>query len=184
MKHALLSNLFSRSLLSRFILIPVFLTLFGLSSMGHAVEKSIQTEAEQLKKEVIDLNRELFKLEEELLFPTNTQFTIFLSVDPKSRFVVDSVEVQLDGKMATSYLYRESETIALAKGGVQRLYVGNLASGPHKIIANLNGQGSNKRYFKRNKIFTFDKDNKAKYIELIITESGVTAEPVFKIKEW
>ena len=43
--------------------------------------KSLDQEVQALKKEVLDLNRELFVLEEDLLFPANTQVAVFVSMD-------------------------------------------------------------------------------------------------------
>src|ERR1700745_3428641 len=58
-----------------------------------------------LKKDVVDLNRDLFILEEELLFPANTQVAVFLSVDVGNFFALDSVQLKLDQKEVINYLY-------------------------------------------------------------------------------
>ena len=42
--------------------------------------KSVDQDVQSLKKQLIDLNRDLFKLEEELLYPASTQVAVFLSV--------------------------------------------------------------------------------------------------------
>ena len=94
-----------------------------------------------LKKEVLDLNRELFVLEEELLFPANTQVAVFVSMDVGEFFALDSVTLKLDNKEVANYLYTEREAQALLKGGVHRVYIGNLKAGEHELIALFTGPG-------------------------------------------
>ena len=56
----------------------LFMTGVGLST-ANAAEQSIQAKAQKLKSEVVELNRALFELEEELLYPADTQVALFLS---------------------------------------------------------------------------------------------------------
>ena len=91
--------------------------------------RALDEEIQGLKKDVVDLNRDLFVLEEELLFPANTQVAVFLSMDVGEFFALDSVELHVDDKQVTNYLYTPREAEALLKGGVQRLYLGNLRPG-------------------------------------------------------
>lgn len=137
-----------------------------------------------LKQEIIDLNRQLYQFEEDLLHPVNTQIAIFLGLAPDTRFVLDSIELQLDNTLISSYLYQEKEISALKAGGIQKLYVGSLADGKHKLTASFNGQGSSSRYFRRKKAMTFVKEQKAKYIQLIVSEDKRTGDPLFKVKQW
>src|SRR5688500_8165969 len=73
--------------------------------------KNLDQEVQALKKEVVDLNKDLFMLEEELLFPANTQIAVFLSMDVGDFFALDSVTLKIDDKEVTNYLYtgREAE---------------------------------------------------------------------------
>src|SRR5690606_20604191 len=88
--------------------------------------RTLDEEVQHLKKLAVDLNRDLFLLEEELLFPSSTQVAVFVSMDVGEFFALDSVELELDGKNVASYLYTEREIDALHRGGVQRLYTGNV----------------------------------------------------------
>lgn len=159
------------------------LLLMIYCSVAFSAEQSIQAAAQKLKTEVIELNRALFKLEEELLYPADTQIALFLSLQTKNKFLLDSVEIKIDGQIATTYLYTDSEIKALEKGGIQRLYLGNISSGPHKVTAVFNGQGLNDHYFRREKTFSFEKSNRSKFIEMALSDSqGI--EPEFKFTEW
>lgn len=146
--------------------------------------KSLDQEVQSLKKEVLDLNRELFVLEEELLFPANTQVAIFVSMDVGEFFALDSVTLKLDNKEVANYLYTEREAQALLKGGVHRVYIGNLKAGEHELIALFTGQGPHARDYRRGATVKLEKGVGAKYIELKISDRASKAQPEFVVKQW
>ena len=55
--------------------------------------RQLDQDVQSLKKEVLDLNRDLFLLEEELLFPANSQVAFFISMDVGEYFELDSVSI-------------------------------------------------------------------------------------------
>ena len=119
--------------------------------------RGLDEEIQGLKKEVIDLNRELFMLEEELLFPANTQVAVFISMDVGEFFALDSVQLKIDQKEVANYLYTEREAQALLKGGVHRVYIGNLKAGEHELVALFTGQGPNVRDYRRGATIKLEK---------------------------
>ncbi len=145
---------------------------------------AIVLEAEKIKQEIIQINQDLYRFQEALLYPANTQLAIFLSYADNSAFVLDSIEISLDGQLVSSALYGDSEIEALKKGGIQRVFLGSLSDGKHKLSMQFNGQGRNDRYFRRKKILSFVKEEKARYIQLIVSDNNSTGEPVFKVKQW
>lgn len=144
----------------------------------------LSDQVEDLKQSVLDLNRDLLILEEELLFPANTQIAVFLSMDVGEFFQLDSVKLLIDNKMVASELYTPHQTDALFRGGVQRLYVGNLRNGSHEVTAFFTGIGPEGREYKRGSTVTVDKDLGPKMLELRIVDSTKKLQPVFDIKEW
>ncbi len=146
--------------------------------------RGLDQDIQGLKKDVVDLNRDLFILEEELLFPANTQVAVFLSMDVGDFFALDSVQLKVDQKEVINYLYTPREVEALLKGGVQRLYVGNLKVGSHELVAFFNGKGPNDRPYKRGASIHFEKGVGAKYLELKIDDRQRKLEPEFEIKDW
>ena len=106
--------------------------------------RSLDQEVQALKKEVVELNKDLFVLEEELLFPANTQVAVFVSLDVGSFFAVDSVTLKIDDKEVANYLYTARESDALMRGGVHRMYLGNLKVGKHQLVAKYKGSSSAK----------------------------------------
>jgi hypothetical protein len=146
--------------------------------------RGLDQQVQGLKKDVVDLNRDLFILEEELLFPANTQVAVFLAVDVGEFFALDSVQLRIDDKEVINYLYTPRELQALLKGGVQRLYVGNLKVGKHELVAYFNGKGPNDRPYKRGASIGFTKGVGAKYLELKIDDRQQKLQPEFEIKDW
>jgi hypothetical protein len=146
--------------------------------------KSLDQDVQGLKKEVLDLNRELFTLEEELLFPANTQIAVFVSMDVGVFFSLDTLTLKVDNKEVASYLYTEREAEALLKGGVQRVYIGNLKVGNHELVAFFTGKGPNVRDYKRGTSLQFEKGVGAKYLELKISDKQRKEQPEFVVKEW
>ena len=146
--------------------------------------KSLDTRIQSLKQEAMDLNRDLLVLEEELLFPASTQVAVFVSVDIGTLFDLDSVQLKLDGTVVTNYLYTEREAQALHRGGVQRLYMGNLKTGKHELVAVFSGKGPRWRDYRRGATLTFDKGTDPKYIELQIRDETRGQQPEFRVKEW
>jgi hypothetical protein len=139
---------------------------------------------QDVKSDVIKLNRDLLVLEEELLFPANTQVALFVSMDVGKLFSLDSVQIKLDDKVVSSYLYTPLEVAALHRGGVQRIYVGNLRAGTHELVAFFTGQGPHVRDYKRGATIKFDKGTDPKYIELQIKDSTGKLQPEFDVKVW
>jgi hypothetical protein len=146
--------------------------------------KTLDQEVQGLKKDVVDLNKDLFVLEEELLFPANTQVAVFLSMDVGTFFGLDSVTVKIDNKEVTNYLYTAREADALLKGGVHRLYLGNLKVGKHELVAFFTGKGPVERDYRRGAVLNFDKGVGAKYLELKITDKVPKHQPEFLVKDW
>ena len=146
--------------------------------------KTLDQEVQGLKKDVIDLNKDLFVLEEELLFPANTQVALYVSMDVGTFFALDSVTIKIDNKEVKNYLYTAREADALLKGGVQQIYLGNLKVGKHELVAFFTGKGPVDRDYKRGATISFDKGVGAKYLELKITDRVAKHQPEFTIKDW
>ena len=153
-------------------------------SAAPANAASLDDRIQDAKADVIRLNRDLMVLEEELLFPANTQVAIFVSMDVGKMFSLDSVRVKLDDKEVAAYLYTPAEVQALHRGGVQRLYVGNVKAGTHELVAFFTGKGPHDRDYKRGATIKLEKSTEPKYIELQIKDSTGKLQPEFEVKVW
>ena len=150
-----------------------------------AAERSVlDAEVQELRREVVDLNRDLFMLEEDLLFPASTQIAVFVSMDVGTFFALDSVQIKVDDKEVANYLYTARELEALRRGGVHRIWLGNLKAGEHEIVAFFTGQGTHERDYKRGATLTVEKGVGAKYVELKISDRLRKLQPEFVVRVW
>ncbi|MEJ2397888.1 MAG: AraC family transcriptional regulator [Gammaproteobacteria bacterium] len=168
--------------------VSLFMTLMLFATFTQAADKktvtTMDTRIQDLKKQVLDLNRDLFLLEQDLLFPANTQFSVFVSMDSGMTFNLDSVQLKIDGAVVGNHLYTQREINALRRGGVQRFYIGNLTSGEHDLVAFFVGKGPHDRDYKRGTTLKIIKGPAAQFVELKITDSQSKLQPEFKAKVW
>jgi hypothetical protein len=176
--------------ISQLGVIGLCLVLAGMAQADEAAApadesaRSLDHDVQALKKDVLDLNRDLFILEEELLFPANTQVAVFLSMDIGALFALDSVQLKIDDREVANYLYTEREADALLRGGVHRVYLGNLRAGEHELVAFFTGKGPHDRDYRRGTTLAFEKGLGAKYLELKISDKVSGLKPEFLVKEW
>lgn len=167
---------------------PAFEPDGGASLAAAAAEeegfRNLDEDIQDLKQEVLDLNRDLFLLEEELLFPANTQVALFISMDIGDYFGLDSVQVKLNDKEVANYLYTKREVDALIRGGVHRIFLGNLKVGEHELVAFFTGQGPAGRDYRRGASLVVEKGIGPKYVELQISDRELKQQPEFYVKEW
>ena len=169
--------------------VAVSMPAFADDAAGTAAEapvdrSALDAEVQSLRREVVDLNRDLFMLEEDLLFPASTQVAVFVSMDVGTFFALDSVQLKVDDKEVANYLYTEREQEALKRGGVQRLWLGNLKAGEHEVTAFFTGQGPHARDYKRGTTLKVEKGVGAKYLELRISDKASKLQPEFVVKVW
>ena len=161
----------------------IFMPHWGWAEELPAVEAE-QPSVEAVKQRTLQLNRDLLILEEELLYPASSQIAVFVSMDVGEFFQLDAIKLKVNDQLVGSHLYTERQTNALYKGGIQRLYLGNLKSGSHEISAFFTGQGPAGRDYKRGATVTVEKSRQPILLELRIVDSEMKLQPVFDIKEW
>lgn len=145
---------------------------------------SLDQQVQDLKTEVLELNRDLFVLQEELLFPANTQVAVFVSIDVGTFLELDSVQLSLDGKEVANYLYTEREAEALLDGGVHQLYLGNLKVGTHELVAVFTGTGPQERDYRRGTTLALEKGIGARFVELRVSDQKRLQQPEFLVRVW
>ena len=156
----------------------------AFTAPAESVQKlAVTPEVENLKVSVLNLNRDLLILEEELLYPPSNQVAIYLSMDIGQFFDLDAVKLEIDNKLVASELYTDKQINALFRGGVQRLYIGNLKTGVHEISAFFTGRGPQQNYQRGAKLM-INKAQTPLVLELKIMDSSVQLQPTFEIKEW
>ena len=149
-----------------------------------ALVNKVSKEIQSLKKDVVGLNRDLRMIEEALLFPSSTRYTVFLSLDSGQFFTLESVKLKIDKKLVTSHIYSNRQRNALSRGGIQKLHVTNLSEGKHSATAFFTGLGPNGRPYKRATTTEFEKGRGSQFLELTVSDNELAKEPIFAVKQW
>ena len=169
------------------ILFLLFISFLSLSAVAAEVSKEqikgLDEQVQDIKKDVLELTSELSLLEEKLLFPSNTQVSLFVSLSGDKDFILDSVQIKMDNKVVAHYLYTFKELEALKAGGVQRIYTGNIKTGEHVLVASFIGRGKSGNEYQRSENFTVTKAVGPKFVEIQITGSSASDQTV-SFKDW
>jgi len=174
----------------RRIVWTVLLALLGAvaGAPGAAQEASRQQmqgldeQVQEIKSDVLSIAAELRRLEERLLYPSNTQVAVFVSLGEGETFRLDSVQIQIDGEPAAHHIYSFKELEALQKGGVQRIYTGNVATGEHRLSVAVAGKTTSGSDFSAAEAFTFSKEAEPKLVG--ITLAGGSGDASIELGAW
>jgi hypothetical protein len=144
--------------------------------------RGLDEQVQEVKSDVLDIAQELNRLEEKLLYPSGTQVTIFVSLAKGDQLRLDAVRLQIDGQLVAHHIYSAKELEALRKGGVQRIYMGNITTGPHQLEVLVDGKAEGGADFTRTERFTVRKEVKPKLVGL--TLAGPSGSTPIALGEW
>jgi len=145
--------------------------------------RGLDEQIQEIKSDALRMSAELSQLEEKLLYPSGTQVAIFVAVAKGDTMRLDAVRLQIDGQLVAHYIYSAKELQALRKGGVQRIYVGNVATGDHKLDVLVDGKLEGGADFSRTGEFTFRKEVKPKLVGLTVAGPRSGNTPI-ALGEW
>ncbi|MBE9559971.1 MAG: hypothetical protein IMF15_04240 [Proteobacteria bacterium] len=145
--------------------------------------KGLDEQVQDIKKDVLELTSELSRLEEKLLFPSNTQVSLFVAVNGDKGFVLDSMQIKMDNKVVAQHLYTFKEVEALRAGGVQRIYTGNIKTGDHQLVASFIGRTKSGNEYQRSENFKVTKAVGPKFVEIQISGSSASDQTI-SFKDW
>ncbi len=165
-------------------LMPGLLAVWSCGVGAADDSRSVAGQLEDLKRQVIEFNRDLVVLEEDLLFPATTRIAVFLSLDTGQFLHLDSIKLKIDGEVVATHSYTETQIRALQRGGMQRLYTGNLHDGVHQFTVFAEGLGPNQRKYKKAASLDVEKDSDIKSLEIRIRDASADYEPEVRIVEW
>ncbi|HEX9626630.1 MAG TPA: hypothetical protein VGA00_06805 [Acidiferrobacterales bacterium] len=174
----------------RFIAATVVMVLAAAASPSGWAEKvskeqikGLDEQVQEIKTDALGIAAELGRLEEKLLYPSNTQLSVFIGLAPKSKFRLDAVEIQIDGKAVAHYLYAHKELEALQGGGVQRIYTGNMTQGEHALLVSYSGKSAGGGDLRQSASFRISKDVGPKIVGVTLAAPGA-ADQSIAIKDW
>jgi len=134
------------------------ISLAGLADSKESAEmRSLDDQVQEIKSDVLSIAAELDVLEERLLFPSNSQVTVFVALGDDQKARLDAVHLALGDAKAAHHIYSFKELEALQQGGVQRLFMGNLPRGSHALEVSISGQRANGKVFEYAETFSFEK---------------------------
>lgn len=166
------------------LLLALLGTTVSVQAMQQKTAQPLQQDMAQLKQQVIQLNRELFLLEQSLLFPPETQLSLFLSIDTGQFMQIDSVELLLDDEPVGGHLYTPSQLEALKRGAIQPLLQLNIDAGQHQLTAVFVGKGPDNRDYRRAVNYSFEKKSASVLLELQVNDRSSNYQPEFVIQPW
>lgn len=160
--------------------IAVIIMWIPLSCMSEQLSreqiKGLDEQVQEIKKDVLAISAELNLLEEKLLYPSNTQVSIFISVVKNSHYNPDAVQIKVDNKKVAYHIYSFKEVDALRRGGVQRIYTGNIRRGGHKLEISLIGKADGESKSTNKSSFTINKGIGPKLVEISLGAGGSLIE--------
>lgn len=144
--------------------------------------KGLDEQVQEIKKDVLGISSELALLEEKLLYPSNTQVSLFVSFAKKGGFRLDAMDIKLDGKEVTHHVYTAKELDALRKNGVQRIYTGNIRTGEHQIDVSFLGKSMIGGDYRKTASYKIRKGVSPKLVEIKLAGPGLGN--AIEFKEW
>ena len=145
--------------------------------------KSLDGQVQEIKSDVLNIASELNNLEERLLFPSNTQVSVFVTIADGEDFRLDAVQIDIDGEAAARHIYSFTELEALQKGGVQHAYTGNVMTGSHEIRLTMSGKLANGKDFEESEVFSFSKGAKPKALGVTLAGPGLGQDTI-RVGDW
>ncbi len=136
--------------------------------------KGLDEQVQEIKSDVLAIAAELNQLEEKLIYPSNTQVAFFVSLAEGETFRLDSVQLQLGGKPVARHIYTFKELEALQKGGVQRIYTGNIQSGEHDLQVTMAGKSTGGSDFLKTEGFKVTKGVGPEIVEIVLQDQSIT----------
>lgn len=136
--------------------------------------KGLDEQVQDIKSDVLSIAAELNLLEEKLLYPSNTQVAIFVSLVEGETFRLDSLDLTLNDQEVAHHLYTYKELEALRKGGVQRLYTGNIVTGKHPLAVTFRGKTAGGSDIEKTGTFIVRKNVGPGLVEIILAEQVIS----------
>lgn len=148
------------------------IAIVGAQDLSGDDMRSLDGQVQEIKSDVLSIASELGNLEERLLYPSNTQIAVFVSITDAEKFRLDAIQVEINGELATHHIYSFQELEALQKGGVQRIYTGNIVTGDHELRVTMLGKSKSGKDFTESDSFVFAKGIKPKALGITLAGPG------------
>lgn len=173
----------------RYVLAVVFsiLLVSGAATAAEEISKEqikgLDEQIQEVKSDVLGIAAELSRLEEKLLYPSDTQVSLFVSLAQSAKFRLDAVDIEIDGKSVAHHLYTFKELEALRQGGVQRIYTGNIRKGGHDVQVSVLGKSESGTEYRQTGSYKVNKDVGPKLVGITVSGPG-GGDQAIAFKDW
>ncbi len=167
------------------VIIGLFLCISGISSAQTSDDiQDFKSQLEEEKENLIALNTALTLVEQDIIYPNDEQYSIYLSMNVGQYFSLSAIKININDEFVVSHIYTDKELYALQRGGIQELYRGNIQRGEYTLAVTFIGNGPRGREYMRGASLEFEKGDDDKYFEVKIVDNESNKQPDFLIKEW
>jgi hypothetical protein len=166
-----------------FVALSAFVAASAAEEVSREQLKGLDEQVQEIKQDVLAISTELNLLEEKLLYPSNTQLSLFVSLSGEDAFRLDSVEIALDGKPVAHHIYSFKELEALRAGGMQRIYTGNVRTGEHDLKVGFIGKSASGAEHRQVESYRFSKGVAPGLVEIALAAPGAGSGRI-EFKDW
>jgi len=158
--------------------------LFAVQTVYAADESAVADDVASVKRSVLELNKDLYELEESLLSPSTMRAELYFSLRNGEYFEPLSVEVTSEGMKAVQHIYTERQIQALKMGAVQPLAEVNLGPGKHilkAVVRGIDGDGNNQELILEHEV---EKADKPLLVEIVINDNSSLENAQAELRFW
>jgi len=167
--------------LMRWIVACLSLAVFSAQAVE---ETQFAQKVNDLKKSVLELNKNLYQLEDELLNPSTTKAAMYFSLSVGKFYEPVSIQVNVDDKPIASHLYSKQQISALKEGAVQPLKNFNLGPGKHDLKVVVKGKDANGKEKELVSETQVQKNEKPLYLEIKISDNESEQASELLVQQW
>jgi hypothetical protein len=118
-----------------------------------------------------------------MLYPDANQLAVYLSVDSGERFTISQVKLRVNAREMALIQYDDIQMDAFNRGGIERIFIGNIEVGDHTVTAIISGEANNGQKMKRAVSQQFSKSANANVLELSVSYNRKLRQPQFNLEE-
>ncbi|MEC7378202.1 MAG: AraC family transcriptional regulator [Pseudomonadota bacterium] len=137
-----------------------------------------------LTGQVAEHAAEVLALEQKLLHPPNTRLAVFLTLKSRDALNLDSVELFVNDQPVAAHFYTDRERASLERGGVQQLFIGNVANGEHELKTVITARSADEDFVRRETSHRFRKRPGVLRLQMSLEARAPDYEPRVAFREW
>lgn len=135
------------------------------------------------KQTVLELNKDLYQLEKDLLNPPTVRAQLFVSQAPDLSMTLSDIAIEVDNVNPITHLYSSEQRQALVQGAIQPLPEFALAAGLHELTLTLRGRIKDE-LITHTLTHSVRKRGQPLLVEIAIVSVNEQKQPVIEFRTW